>query len=124
MVRFIQPLIHFYKYANTSFSVLVLSNPYLAHGGNSSKQIYPDLSVGVKVVNRGQVAEWAPEEDKIKTCFIGSGQLTVHIGGQKTKVGPGGAFVLAPGKGCRVENRSYIDAMVMVTEVHDYSLRE
>ncbi len=83
-----------------------------------------DVAVNIQVVKPGTKARWASEKAQLRSCMVSQGKVKVRIGTTTAHVGPGGLFVVRPGRECAVENRQYGDAVIFCTTHKSYELVE
>ncbi|KAL6922796.1 hypothetical protein ACHAPO_008304 [Fusarium lateritium] len=108
---------------NSSSDSIAFSNSYLTSGQPIT--VSQDVSFNVIILKPGNSSHWKVEDDKLRTCSVAAGKLSVTIGEQEQtfNLGPNGMFVVRPGQACRVTNRLYVDAVVHCTTLSDFALQ-
>ncbi len=98
---------------------MALSRAYLT--SNKSTQVHNDLALRVDVVNTGSTLRLEPMDDKIRSCIVHSGKLRVKIDGEpEFTIGQLGQFKIPSGVACSVQNRLYIDSILIVNTLTVY----
>ena len=81
-----------------------------------------DVGVNIQVVKPGGVARWPSDKTQLRSCMVSQGKVKVRMGATTAHVGPGGLFVVRPGRDCAVENRQYADAVIFCTTHKAYEV--
>ncbi|CAM1507854.1 Fc.00g047020.m01.CDS01 [Cosmosporella sp. VM-42] len=100
---------------------IAFSNSYLTSGQPIT--VSDDISFNVLVIKPGSFSHWDVEDDKLRTCSIGSGKVKVTMGEKVFQLGRNGMFVVRPGQTCKIENRLYVDSVVHCTTIADFELQ-
>ncbi|OAQ75783.1 mif2/CENP-C like domain-containing protein [Purpureocillium lilacinum] len=101
---------------------IIYSMPFLSSA--QPVTVATDVAVNIQVVKPGTKARWASEKAQLRSCMVSQGKVKVRIGTTTAHVGPGGLFVVRPGRECAVENRQYGDAVIFCTTHKSYELVE
>ncbi|KAM7220454.1 hypothetical protein V8F06_004233 [Rhypophila decipiens] len=81
-------------------------------------QVAKGISFVATHIPSGTVHRFVPDETKLRMCTLANGKLRVTVDGEpEFAIGTHGVFKLSPGKGCRIVNRAYVDAVLHVTSV-------
>lgn len=82
--------------------------------------ISPGISFNVLTLKPGHTHQWPQDIDRVRTCSVSAGKISVKMGsGQTFKLGPNGVVVIRPGQSCTVANRLYVDAVLHCTTFED-----
>ncbi|KAH6611472.1 hypothetical protein Trco_001492 [Trichoderma cornu-damae] len=94
------------------------SNAYMSH--QHPIAISPGISFNVVILKPGHTQHWHEETNKVRTCSVTAGKMSVKMGsGQTFKLGPDGLLVIRPGQSCSASNRHYVDVVLHCTTVED-----
>ena len=94
------------------------SNAYMSN--QHPITISPGLSFNVLILKPGHTYHWPIEANKVRTCAVATGKISVKMGNDQTfKLGPNGLVVIRSGQSCTVANRLYSDAVVHCTTLED-----
>ncbi|KAK3315772.1 hypothetical protein B0H66DRAFT_534042 [Apodospora peruviana] len=99
---------------NLAFSAAHLLSPNY-HGGRTI-QVVGNVTFQAMSIASGTAHKFAVDSTRTRICSLASGKVRVQVDGEaEFVIGAHGMFCLAPGKGCSVMNRAYVDAVLHVT---------
>ncbi len=94
---------------------MAFSSTYLA--ANRTVQVSPTINFQGLTVASGRDHQFPADAARTRMCTVVSGKLKVRVGEAEFLVGSQGVFQVAPGTGCAIANRGYVDVVLHVTTV-------
>lgn len=105
-----------------TFAAIAFSSIYLT--ATQPITIADDIAFHRLRIPPGGMHTWTPVDNKLRYCEVISGKVELKMGGQQVAIGDGGMFIMRPGMGCVVENRTYGEAVLSCHTNANYSLTE
>lgn len=89
-----------------------------SHRQGRTIQVSKGVSFLATHIPSGSIHKFEPDKTKMRICTLANGKLRVTVDGEpEFVIGANGMFKLSPGKGCKILNRAYVDAVLHVTSV-------
>ncbi|KAM7208340.1 hypothetical protein V8F20_001318 [Naviculisporaceae sp. PSN 640] len=89
-----------------------------SHRPGRTIQVSKGVSFLATHIASGTIHKLEPDKTKLRICTLANGKLRITVDGEpEFVIGANGMFKLSPGKGCKILNKAYVDAVLHVTSV-------